>query len=111
MISETLYAKYIKERMGRDIIEVDGGFITYRCANGECFMADMYVEQSKRGGLLFKKLIEQLSDIAKEAGCSIITATIHIADPGCSHNLASALKIGFKVLKAEHGVVLVGKEV
>lgn len=111
MIGETLYAKYIKERAGRDILENESGFIIYRCHGEECFLVDMCVDHSKRGSRLFGQMMSQLVDIAKAAGCKIITATVYVADSGKEHTLSSVFKLGFKILKAEQGVILVGKEV
>lgn len=111
LIGETLYAKYIKERAGRDILENESGFIIYRCHGEECFLVEMFIDTEKRGSRLFADLIRNLSDIAKVAGCKIITATVYVADSGKEHTLSSVFKLGFKILKAEQGVILVGKEV
>ena len=111
MIKDTLYAKYIKERCGRHALENDHGFLTYQFNGEECFLADMYIDPSKRGTRLFKEMIDQLVVLAKDHGSKIVTATIYMADQGKEHTLASSLKVGFKILRAENGVILLGKEV
>lgn len=111
LISETLYAKYIKERCGREVFENEHGFITYQIKGEECFLADMCIEPSKRGSRIFKDMIDHLTRIAKGSGCKVVTATIYMADAGKEHSISSALKVGFKILRAENGVILLGKEV
>jgi hypothetical protein len=48
MIKNTLYAKYILEREGLEILEDEFSFITYKIAGPECFIANMFIDQEKR---------------------------------------------------------------
>lgn len=107
----SLFAEYIKERENFEIIEDEKGFATYRITNQECFIGDMFILKEFRGGKSFIDLISQITDIAKTHGCKILTATVRTWDQGKEHSLSSTFKLGFKILKAEQGIVLVGKEI
>lgn len=110
-LSNTLYAKYIKEREDLDIIENEVGFITYKTRALECFIADMFVDLEERGKRKGIKLLEELVVKAKDAGCTHITATVHLWDNGASNTLFAALKSGFKVAQAQNGSLLIVKDI
>ena len=110
-IKDTLYAKYIKEREGFDILENDLGFVTYKINRDEknCFIGHMYIEESVRERGNGKSLIEGLSEVALEKECDVISASIDLRDKNASLTLQAALRIGFEVFKAEYGVILIIK--
>lgn len=98
-ISETLYAKYIEDRLNAKVLEDDLGFIIYKIAGEECFIIDM-----KAGGN-GRQLVDQLSQIAKNKNCKFISANIHLADDGANKTLISSLMVGFEVVRAEVGIL------
>lgn len=110
MINQTLYAKYILERQGLQILEDESSFMFYKISNNELFLAEMFIEKSERATTRLKRMIDMLSQIGIESGCDVMTATIHLADPGCNHTLSSALKAGFKLARANNDIILISKE-
>lgn len=111
MLSNTLYLKYVQERAEAEIIENEHGFIVYRVFNSECFIMEMYIAPESRGSGLCRSLINQLTSIVSDRGCSIITANIHLEDKGASKTLMSALKLEFRVAAANGGILLIAKEI
>lgn len=111
MIKDTLYAKYIKEREGHEILEDEYGFIAYLISNKECFIANMYVDQGQRGNGNGRDLIHALAEIAKSAGCEFLSATIHMNDKNCSQTLLAALLVGFEAVRAELGTIVIFKNI
>jgi hypothetical protein len=107
-ISETLYAKYIKDRAAEEILESDKGFIIYKLFEKEIFLKDMFIDESARGTTLCRQMIEILSQMGKEHGCEVLTATIHVNDERASKTMQSAIHVGFKILRAEGGTILIG---
>lgn len=111
MIQNTLFAKYLSEREGKRIIEDERGFIVYKVQGEECFIAELFVDESARGGSAFTDLLRHLSAEAKSEGCKVLTGNISLGAPGAMRVLAASLKRGFRVGAAEGGVLLMIKEV
>jgi hypothetical protein len=107
-IKDTLYAKYIKARAGEEILENEQGFIVYKFFDKEIFLKDMFIDESARGTSLCRQMIEILSQMGRDHGCEILTATIHLNDERASNTMHSALHVGFKILRAEGGTILIG---
>lgn len=110
MIKDTLYAKYIKQRDDREMLEDENAFVIYKIVGEECFIVDMFVEKDSRGSSKFKSLLDSLSNIASENKCKVISANIHLIDVGATHAFRSALQFGFKLARAENGILLIVKE-
>lgn len=100
MIRGSLYEKYVKERAGCEILEQDFGFISYKIENAECFIADMFVDEPERKKGRSRELMDELSEIAIDAGCLRITANIFLNDKNANQTLIAALLIGFNVISA-----------
>lgn len=111
MIADTLYAKYINERQEASIVETTCGFATFKIINGECFIIDMFVDESQRKIGHGRELVGAVEELAKESGCINLTANIFLADKNASKTLISALICGFQVVRAEAGVLLIAKKV
>jgi GNAT superfamily N-acetyltransferase len=109
MIKDTLYAKYIKERQGREILENEDGFIIYEVIGKECFIADMFVVKDVRNLGVGADLIKKL--ILKNTDCEIITATIWLWDKGAKNTLRAAMAVGFELLRTEPGCLIVAKNI
>lgn len=111
MLKNTLYAKYIKERDDREILEDEYGFITYKILNQECFIYDMCVDLSSRVGSRGRALIDSLVEIAHAADCSFISANVFLSDKGSSNTLLAAIRVGFKAVKANNDIIFIVKEI
>lgn len=109
-IQDTLYAKYIHEREGLSILEDESSFITYKFVEKECFIANMYIDPTQRGSLKLRNLIDQLSEIAKQNGCEVISANMYVEAKTIKMALIAALKIGFEIIAANNGALLIVKE-
>lgn len=105
MIKNTLYAKYIKERLDHEIIENESGFITYKINGNECFIADMYVDQDKRKNGIGTDLLTELKCIVIENNAEYITAHVHQFDKAAPNTLAASFKRGFKIHSANNNVI------
>ncbi len=111
MIKDTLYAKYIKEREDQDVIENETGFITYLITEKECFISNMFIDESIRIQGKGRELINEIAGIALEKGCEYLSAAVRMNDKNCSKTLSAALAVGFQVVKADHGSVVIIKNI
>lgn len=107
MISKTLYGKYLEERGGGKLIEDDMGFVTYRIEGKECFLMEIFADPHNRKIGIARDLVNRLSEAARAAGCTIITANIYLNDPCANNTLISALLIGFKLVSANGNTLLI----
>ena len=111
MLKDSLYAKYIKEREGLELYETEFGYFTYKFVGEECFLANICVASEHRGQGHSGELIDALSELAKESGAKFISSNVDLRDPGASHTLLCALGLGFKVIKAEYGILAIVKKI
>ena len=110
MIKNTKYAKYIKQRANSEVLENENGFIIYRIVRDECFIVDMFVDKDLCGAGVCRKLINDLSAIAKENSCEFISGNIHLNDPGCHKTIMAAIHVGFKIIKADLNILVIKKD-
>lgn len=110
-IANTLYAKYMRQRSDAKVLEDGSGFIVYKINQDECFIIDMYVDDNVQQTGRGKELINALSDLARFERCKYISANIHLTDKNANKTLISALHAGFKVVKAEVGILIILKEI
>lgn len=108
MIADTLYAKYMKEREGASIIENEHGFIVYKVVGSECFIIEMFVDQSARKSGVARALVERLA--CENMECTVVTGNIWLKKPGADTVLKASLACGFKVISASGDVLLIAKD-
>ena len=77
----SLYAKYIKEKEGKKIIENDKGFATYSFsedAHGKyCYIEDIYVLPAFRKSGVAGSLADRIMKEAKGKGCVIVYGSVN----------------------------------
>lgn len=105
------FADYYKERQGAQTIEVEHGFIVFSLREHDCFLAEIYVEPALRTNRLGTDLFMEMTALAREAGCKVITATIFPATKGATEALHAALHVGMRVQGAQPGVIHLVKEI
>lgn len=108
---DALYSKYISERKGLSSIWRPNGFVFFKVIAGqECFIDEFFVEESDRKGGIGREMLVEIERIAAEAMCPIVTANIHLKDPGCNSTLMAAMTCGFKVVASADFVILISKK-
>lgn len=107
-LTDTLFAKYIKERHGQEIIENESGFIIFEVAGPEIFVVDMCIEASERAKGNGANLIDQLA--AKFPECTVMSGHLWLKKPGFDNVLAASLKNGFKVRGSDGVKLLILKD-
>lgn len=106
-----LYAEYIKEREGFELLSNEHGFISYRFIGDIMFLSDIFVKKEFRRSGEGASLIEDVLFLAKDNGCKQIMAEVQIATFTCSESLKSALNYGFKVISSNGSTIVIGMEV
>lgn len=92
-----LYAQYIKEREGSEILIVDYGFATYRkLEDGSYYLIDIFVEERYRKLGIARNLFDKIVDIAKADNASRILGSVCTSANGVTASMASILAVGFQ---------------
>lgn len=107
----SLYASYIKERLGKHIIESDYGFATYSFTPDGIYIEDVFVSQAFRKSGLAVEFEVEITKIAKEKGLSRLYTSVAVDTPDCSENLARLIKHGAKLKLAKDNTIYVVKEI
>jgi GNAT superfamily N-acetyltransferase len=96
-MSIDLYAKYIKEREGRDILILEHGFITYKKINKDLYyLVDCFVEEGYRQKGVARQLLDEVCAIALADGATKVLGSVCTAAEGVTTSLISILAGGFK---------------
>ena len=111
----SLLADYNKERAGRETIESDRGFLTYKALPSdespqEYRIFDLYVSPDFRKTGEASKMADQVAMIAKEKGCKILTGSVDTTAEGSTTSTKVLFSYGFKILRAEGHMIYFIKE-
>lgn len=109
----SLHSEYVREREGYQTIEYpDVGFATFRFNDEmkECYIRDIYVRPEFRRDRVANKMADQISSLAKERGCKILTGSIVPSMKGSTESLHGLLWYGFKLHACTNDYIVLVKE-
>jgi ribosomal protein S18 acetylase RimI-like enzyme len=79
-MSSSLYAKYVKERLGDEIIETEYGFATFRYIDKHnsraVYIVDIYILPEYRNLGEATRLADRIAAIANVSGCNEMIGTV-----------------------------------
>lgn len=104
----SLYGEYIKERLGRHIIEDERGFATFDIHPElhACYLVDAYVKpEYRRGGIVRKEFGDKIAELAKEQGCSVVFSTVAPKAKGSTYSAKCLINDGFKLDRSDSELV------
>lgn len=106
----SLWADYIKERLGHETIEYDWGFITFHVEQDKCFIEDYYVKPAERRSGRAWSLADKVSEIVVARGCNLLVGYVWPGANGSEVSLQGMIKYGFKLHSTEGGRIILTKE-
>lgn len=94
----SLYAEYIKEREGKDIIEDEKGFATYLYTpiRNEIYIVDVYVRPEYRRQGVARDYVDTIINIAKEKNCEYLITSVDLRNPDWKSSTTGLLNTGWK---------------
>lgn len=107
----SLYASYIKERLNKEIIETDKGFVTYYFINDGCYIEELYVLPEFRRSKEAFKFGDMVTEIAKQKNCNKLYGSVVPSTSGSTDTLMGLLKYGFKLDSTAINFIVVVKEI
>lgn len=111
-----LYEKYIKERLGHEILYNKNGFIQFSIEKDVCFIAELFVDESKRSKGLALSMVNDLVELVKSMEnnkqVKRLVATIYTNTEGYERVLCLALRYGFHIIsmKENESCIILQKE-
>lgn len=107
----SLFAEYIKEREGKQIIESDKGFATFKVFdNKECYLESIYVKPEYRETGLATDMANEISEIAKEHGCTSLIGSVCIDDVAVTKNMKVLLAYNMQIYKIVGNLIFLKKD-
>lgn len=106
----SLYADYIKEREGFEIIENEHGFFTYKISGEECYIRDIYIKRGSRRLGIATDMADELAKTAKDNGCKFLTGTCVPSTMGATESMKAMFSYGFRIHSATSDMIVLMKE-
>lgn len=109
---KSLYARYLNERAGDQIIEKEGGFVTYRYLNeSQVYIIDIFVLPDERQKGYASKLADEVAAEAKAKGCKEMLGTVVPQAKNSTVSLKVLLGYGMSLDKAANDLIILKKEI
>jgi GNAT superfamily N-acetyltransferase len=107
----SLYADYIKEREGKESLEVEQGFATYEIVNEFCYIEDIYIKPEARKTNLATRIADEITQIAKGRGCKQLLGSVLVGANGDTTSLKVLLAYGMKLDSVNGKTIYFSKEI
>jgi GNAT superfamily N-acetyltransferase len=104
------WAEYMFYRHGFRTIENHAGFLSYKIHEGSLFIAEFFVSKDFQRLGHGKKLVDEMEEIAKKNECKTIFGNIYPNAPGFEGVLMMAIKLGYKIVNAHNGAIIIEKD-
>jgi ribosomal protein S18 acetylase RimI-like enzyme len=109
----SLYADYIRERTGDEIIERDNSFVTFRFLNENkaVYIVDIFVKPDCRDKNVAGQLADTVAQIAKAKGCTEMLGSVMPSAKGSTTSLKILLAYGFQLQSAGNDAIIFRKDI
>ena len=107
----SLYGQYIKERLNKEILEDEKGFATYSFIDDGCYIEDIFVSKNYRQHGIAKSMLDKISIIAKEKGCTKLIGSVVPTCNGSTDSLQAAFSYGFKLDSCTQNLIVYIKRI
>jgi len=110
-----MYKDYIKERLGREMIETEEGFVTYafNCLGlpfTHIYVEDIYVKKSSRMKHVARSFMDAMSILGKEKGVDRLIGSVCVGANGSDNSLRAAIAYDMKLLSANANAIYLYKD-
>jgi ribosomal protein S18 acetylase RimI-like enzyme len=107
-----MFPEYFKELKNLELYQTEYGFVLYRIQNeGQLYIRDLYVKpEYRRGGLGFK-MADELVELAKKQGCTMMIADVEPTNGNATSSVKFILAYDMQVAEANDDEILFVKEI
>lgn len=108
----SLFADYIKEREGKNVIENDHGFASYSInkQTGVCYVQDIYVIPEKRSSGLALQMVNHIVEIAKRDGCKHLMGSVAPSAKNSQNSLRLLIEYGLRLHSSHDNIIFFIKD-
>lgn len=105
----SLYAEYLKELSGKEVIEDERGFAVYSFHSGGCYIEDIYVKHECRKSNVASLMADQITKVAKEKGYNTLFGTVNLNANNPTISLKVLLGYGFELHSISNNLIIMKK--
>lgn len=106
------FAKYKKEREGKEVLETEHGFAVWYQLNPEVvYLEDIYVDLYHRQEGLASKMADEVAKIAKEKGCTKMLGSVNAQAHGADTSIRVLHAYGMKLHSVDGQMIYFIKEI
>jgi len=106
----SLYADYIKQREGKEIVETDIGFATYTIVKDGMYIEDIFVSSDHRHSGEAARMADQIADIAREKGLKKLFGSVVPTANHSTTSLKVLIAYGFRLSSSTNNFILLEKD-
>lgn len=106
----SMYAQYLKEREGKEMLEKEHGFLTYRIGLDNVYIVDLYTVPEKRESGYAASMADEVASLALRLGKKYLTGSVSLDAPQVKRNTEVLLAYGFKPLSEQDNMIYFIKE-
>jgi predicted GNAT superfamily acetyltransferase len=111
-----MFKDYLKERLGREMLESEHGFVIYgfNCLGLDMphvYIEDIYVTPEKRKSGEAARLADKIAEMAKSKGIRAMVGSVAIDANGSEASLKVLIAYGMKPLSANNNTIYMCKEI
>lgn len=102
-----LYAQYLKEREGKEVIEKGTGFCIYEIHSPHVYISDVFVQKEYRNFGIASSLIEEVVQKAKKENCKYALTSFCLKANGWNISRKVMKKLGFKFYRKDKNTKMI----
>lgn len=106
-----MYRDYLREREGADLIWNEKGWAAFRVIGPECYISEIYVKPEFRRQSVASKLADEITEMAKEVGCTHLTGTVCPQAEGADDSLKALQGYGMRLYSSSEEKIVFIKEI
>ena len=107
----SLFAQYILEREGKQIVEDEFGFATYLFTPDYCYIEDIFVVSEHRKGGHAARYADEITNIAKKAGKRKLLGSVSLQAAKPESSMKVLLAYGFRPINTDKNMIYFEKEI
>lgn len=111
----SMYASYVRERLGDEILETDEGFVTYRFlkdgGTDAVYIVDIYVRPDFRKSTVASQMADTVVEAAKFVGCKRLLGTVNPKAKNSTDSLRVLLGYGMELYWCSQDTITFKKEI
>lgn len=108
----SLYADYIKERNGDEIVESEIGFASFRYLNEtQVYIIDIYIKPQFRKARAASTLADMIIELAKVKGCKELLGSVVPSSKSATDSLKVLLGYGMSIQSASAEMIIFKKDI